>query len=105
MVATRTLLSQRRRPDAIFCASDYMAIAAIEVARHEFDIEVGSELGIVGFDGIEQASWPSFDLTTYEQPVGNMLDNVMAILDDPGAGEPERITLKGVLRPRGSTRR
>jgi DNA-binding LacI/PurR family transcriptional regulator len=105
MAAARTLLSQRRRPDAIFCASDYMAIATIEVARHEFGIAVGSELGVVGFDGIEQASWPSFDLTTYEQPVQTMIDNVVAILEDPSAERSERIVLKGILRPRGSTRR
>jgi DNA-binding LacI/PurR family transcriptional regulator len=105
MAAARTLLSQRRRPDAIFCASDYMAIATIEVARYEFKLEVGGELGVAGFDGIEQASWPSFDLTTYEQPVHTMIDSVVAILDDPTAERSERIALKGVLKCRGSTRR
>jgi len=105
MAATRSLLSQRRRPDAIFCASDYMALAVIEVARYEFGIEVGNALGIVGFDGIEQASWPSFDLTTYEQPVHTMIDSVVAILEDPTAKRSERIVLKGSLKFRGSTRR
>jgi DNA-binding LacI/PurR family transcriptional regulator len=105
MAAARTLLSQRRRPDAIFCASDYMAMATIEVARYEFGIAVGSELGVVGFDGIEQASWPSYDLTTYEQPVQTMIDSVVAILEDPTAKVSERIVLKGILKCRGSTRR
>jgi DNA-binding LacI/PurR family transcriptional regulator len=105
MAAARSLLSQRRRPDAIFCASDYMAIATIEVARHEFNMAVGRELGIVGFDGIEEASWPSFDLTTFEQPLHTMIDSVVAILDDPTAESAKRITLTGNLQCRGSTQR
>ena len=105
MAAARGLLSQRRRPDAIFCASDYMAMATIEVARYEFNLEVGKDLGIVGFDGIEEASWPSFDLTTYEQPVRTMIDSVVAILDDPSAESPRRITLTGNLKCRASTQR
>jgi DNA-binding LacI/PurR family transcriptional regulator len=82
-----------------------MAIATIEVARHEFNIAVGRELGIVGFDGIEEASWPSFDLTTYEQPVHTMIDSVVAILNDPTAESAKRITLTGNLKCRGSTQR
>jgi DNA-binding LacI/PurR family transcriptional regulator len=105
MAAARSLLSQRRRPDAIFCASDYMAIATIEVARHEFNITVGKELGVVGFDGIEEASWPSFDLTTYEQPVRTMIDSVVAILDETAVEPAKRITLTGNLKCRGSTQR
>jgi DNA-binding LacI/PurR family transcriptional regulator len=105
MAAARALLSQRQRPDAIFCASDYMAMATIEVARYEFGLTIGSELGVVGFDGIEQASWPSYDLTTYEQPVQAMIDSVVAILDDLNASRSERIALKGTLKCRGSTRR
>jgi DNA-binding LacI/PurR family transcriptional regulator len=105
MAAARTLLSQPRRPDAIFCASDYMAMATIEVARHEFGLSIGGELGVVGFDGIEQASWPTFDLTTYEQPVYTMIDSVVAILDDPSPDRAERVSLKGILKCRGSTKR
>lgn len=106
MEAARKLLSKKRgRPDAIFCASDYIAMATIEVARYEFGIEIGRELGVAGFDGIDQASWPSFDLTTYAQPVIPMIDSVVGILDDPDAERPERIVLQGVLECRGSTRR
>ena len=46
-----------------------MALAAIEVARFEFGLEIGRELGVAGFDDSEQAAWPSFDLTTYSLPV------------------------------------
>lgn len=106
MAAARALLSQRRKPDAIFCATDYMAIATIEVARYEFGLEIGRALGVAGFDGIEQAAWPSFDLTTYSQPVEAMIDHVIAmILRTPGSHSPSRIVVEGELKCRGSTRR
>jgi DNA-binding LacI/PurR family transcriptional regulator len=106
MAAARSLLSQRRRPDAIFCATDYMAIATIEVARHEFGIQVGRELGVAGFDDIEQASWPSFDLTTYSQPVEAMVEHVMRMIQQGAPPQrPSRVAVEGVLQCRGSTRR
>jgi len=106
MAAARELLSRRRRPDAIFCANDYMALATMEVARFEFGIAVGRELGIAGFDDIEQASWPSFDLTTYSHPVDIMADKALEILlQDPDADRTMDVVVEGELKFRGSTRR
>lgn len=106
MAAARGLLSQRRRPDAIFCATDYMALATIEVARYELGIAVGPELGVAGFDDIEQASWPSFDLTSYSQPVEPMVDHVVELLLTASSiRRPSRTVVEGVLKCRGSTRR
>jgi DNA-binding LacI/PurR family transcriptional regulator len=51
--ATRSLLSRRSRPDAILCWNDHMALAAIEVARYEFGLKIGRELGIAGLGDIE----------------------------------------------------
>src|SRR3546814_5179565 len=57
--AARALFKRRSRPDAIFCANDHMALAAIEVARSEFGLEVGRDVSIIGFDDIAMAAWPS----------------------------------------------
>ena len=106
MAAARNLLSQRRKPDAIFCATDYMAIATIEVARYEFGLEIGRELGVAGFDDIEQAAWPSFDLTTYSQPVAAMINHVIAMIQrTSGSPSSSRIVVEGELKCRGSTQR
>jgi DNA-binding LacI/PurR family transcriptional regulator len=106
MSAARELLSQPRRPDAIFCASDYMAIATIEVARFEFGIAVGRELGVAGFDDIDQASWPSFDLTTYSHPVDKMADKAVELLVQGfDADRDSHMVVEGELKVRGSTRR
>jgi DNA-binding LacI/PurR family transcriptional regulator len=69
-----TLLAQRfltreNRPDAIFCATDLLACGVMDAAREQFKLSVPDDLCIVGFDDIEQASWSSYKLTTFAQPV------------------------------------
>ncbi len=106
ILAARELLSATERPDAIFCANDFMALATIEVAQSEFGLQVGRDLGVVGFDDIDLASWPSFQLTTYAQPVNMMTD---AVVDMLLAGDRDRSTSKvvvdGGLVKRKSTQR
>src|SRR3546814_9070401 len=70
----------RSRPDAIFCANDHMALAAIEVARSEFGLEVGRDVSIIGFDDIAMAEWHSHSLTTYSQPIKLMVQRLTSIV-------------------------
>jgi DNA-binding LacI/PurR family transcriptional regulator len=104
--AARKLLSRKSRPDAIFCANDYMALATIEVARYEFGLEIGRQIGVAGFDDVEQASWPSYDLTSYLMPVQAMVEKVVSIVvADPALKAPAHTTVEGAFKPRGSTQR
>jgi DNA-binding LacI/PurR family transcriptional regulator len=103
--AARSLLSGKQRPDAIFCANDYMALATLEVARHEFGLEIGRDIGIAGCDDIEEASWPSFDLTTYSLPLPAMIEAVGSIVLGTGSRVGGHTVIDGELKPRGSTRR
>jgi DNA-binding LacI/PurR family transcriptional regulator len=104
--ATRNLLSRKQRPDAIFCTNDYMAFAAIEVARHEFGLEIGRDIGIAGFDDIRQASWPSYDLTTFSVPIEAMIEEALgALLTKSKFDYSIRVVVDGEFKPRGSTRR
>ncbi|MBA4089218.1 MAG: sugar-binding protein [Sphingobium sp.] len=104
--ATRQLLAGQDRPDAIFCANDNMAIAAINVARHEFGLDVGREISIVGYDDVPMAAWPAFSLTSYAQPAQRMVDEVLrlilALRDDPDRHED--VVVDGGLVVRGSSR-
>jgi DNA-binding LacI/PurR family transcriptional regulator len=109
MAASRELLSSRSRPDAIFCANDYMALAAIQVAQKEFGLDLGREISIVGFDDAELASWPLFNLTTFVQPAQLMADRVADMLHrqlctNENAGSRE-VVFPGELIVRGSARR
>jgi LacI family transcriptional regulator len=56
------------KPDAIFAASDAMAIGAIRAAR-ELGIRVPEDIAFVGFDDLPIATLPNTQLTTVRQPV------------------------------------
>ncbi|MEE4451601.1 LacI family DNA-binding transcriptional regulator [Novosphingobium resinovorum] len=106
MAATRRLLLRKDRPDAIFCANDTMALAAITVARHEFGLDVGREISIAGYDDVPMAGWPGFALTSYSQPALRMVEEtlrlILALRAEPG--RHEQVICPGALIVRGSTR-
>lgn len=103
----RDLLSAKDRPDAVFCCNDQMAYAFIGVARHEFGLTLGENISVVGFDDAPISSWPDFDLTTYSQPVkdivGNTVKALLTILEDPDR-RVVRATHQGQLIVRSSAR-
>lgn len=105
--AAREMLDRRNRPDAIFCASDYMALAALEVTKHEFSLRVPDDVSIVGFGDVVAASWPSYNLTTFSLPVAPMVGAVIKILEgvtNDAAVEASRHIVDGKLIVRGSAR-
>jgi len=72
--AARRIFASSRKPDAVFCASDYMACGLITTARREFGLKIPYDVSVVGFDDISMATWPDYDLTTYLQPLDSMVD-------------------------------
>jgi DNA-binding LacI/PurR family transcriptional regulator len=105
--ATRALLASPAPPDAIFCANDFMAFAALDVARHEFGLHIARDISIVGFDNTATAAWPSLSLTSFSQPVDAMVDRTMLVLMDllDHRDQPARHeVVGGDLVIRGSTR-
>ncbi len=68
---------------------------------------VGRDLSVVGFDDVTLASWPSFMLTTYSQPIQAMVRRVVEITLNHvthGGSEPIREVIPGVLIVRTSAR-
>jgi LacI family repressor for deo operon, udp, cdd, tsx, nupC, and nupG len=61
------LLRLPRRPTAIFCLSDNIAIGVLDFA-HRQGIEVPRDLSVVGFDDIQMAQYVRLALTTVRQP-------------------------------------
>ncbi len=55
-------------PTGIICSNDLMAIGVVRAAE-ERGLEVPRELSVIGFDGIDAASWNEPALTTVEQPI------------------------------------
>ena len=58
-------------PEAIFAASDPIAIGALR-ALHENNIKVPEEISIIGFDNIESTNFTSPPLTTIYAPAYEM---------------------------------
>jgi len=67
--ATQRLMEKDKPPDAIFCASDLIAMGALDFVQSERGIKVPEKLSIIGFDDIPSAAWPGYNLTTVQQPV------------------------------------
>ena len=105
--AAQQLFDRADRPDAIFCANDLMAMAALDVAKDEFNLRVPQDVSIIGFDDIEMAGWPHYSLTTVRQPVTKMVDATIEVLynaiEAPGDERIVRL-IAGDIVDRGSAR-
>lgn len=82
-------------PEAVICANDMMAIGALDTVRHDLGLRVPEDVSIVGFDGLAQAYWASFDLVTVRQPVTAMVeaavDMLLARVDNPDLAIEKRM--------------
>ena len=91
----RTYPRRAMLPDAIFCVNDIMAMAAMDALRETLGVSIPDDVMIGGFDDIPEARrWP-YRLTTIRQPVDQMVDESVALLQlDDG----EAPVMRGVDR-------
>jgi DNA-binding LacI/PurR family transcriptional regulator len=80
--AARRILPLSTRPDAAFCVTDLLACGFMDAARFEFGLRIPEEICVVGFDDIEQASWASYALTTFRQPMDAMAEQIATLLQE-----------------------
>lgn len=105
--AARKMLSRPDRPDALFVANDHMAVAVMDVARHELGLSIPEDLSIVGYDDVGPARWTSYGITSMSQPLGPMVEATVSILMDQiasGEMEAKHCVLNGELVVRTSAR-
>ena len=76
--AAAALLNAHPDIEGLFCATDLLAMGAIDFIRSQ---DIFSDIKIIGFDDIPQASFDSFQLTTIRQNVDKLaeiaVDSVM----------------------------
>ncbi len=77
--AARSLLSQERRPTALFCISDMLALGAIASAR-EMGFRVPEDVTVTGFDDVEQTTMFHPHVTTVAQPCFALGEKAMEML-------------------------
>ncbi len=105
--AAMRLMDRRPRPDAVFCASDIIALGCIEALRTEFGLRVPEDVSVAGLDNIEMAAWPSHSLTTYSQPLDRMIEATVKLIEEISIGaESEKVAwqIRGDIIVRKSTR-
>jgi len=96
--AARRLLQRDDPPDAIFCASDLIAMGALDLARYQLGIKLPEDLAIIGFDDIPMASWLGYSLTTVRQPVEEMVQSTIQVLMN-AIESPDSETMLKVIAP------
>jgi LacI family transcriptional regulator len=77
--AMRRLIPQR--PDAVFAASDTMAVGALRALR-EAGIRVPQDVALMGFDGLPTSETSIPALTTIRQPVADTGARAVRVLND-----------------------
>lgn len=92
--------SQAQWLDALFCENDILAIGALDALAA---FAPAWQTGIVGYDDIELASSPRYQLTTHAQPLRAMLQDAVRRLTSGPAPEP--VSHQDLLRLRQSHRR
>jgi LacI family transcriptional regulator len=92
------------KPDAVFAASDIMALGAMRAAR-EAGMRVPDDLAVVGFDDLPIATISDIQLTTVRQPVvqfGAKAVEVLLDLIENGIDPPRHIIMDTELVIRDS---
>ncbi len=100
--AMQTLLPAR--PDAVFAASDVMAMGAMRAIR-EAGLNIPNDIAMVGFDDLPMASFLEFGLTTIHQPVipfGEKAVEILIDLIENGIHPPRQVIMETELIVRES---
>lgn len=87
--AARQLFAGREQPDAVFCVNDLVAFGLIDYVRRHTKLVIPRDLSIIGFDDIPEASWDTYNLTTFRQDPTVMAAHAVALLDKREA-DPDR---------------
>ncbi|MEY9876393.1 DNA-binding LacI/PurR family transcriptional regulator [Streptacidiphilus sp. MAP12-33] len=96
-VAMRALLAAAPDADAVFVASDLMALGAVAVL-HRAGIAIPDRMALVGFDDSSAALTCDPPLTTVRQPVESMAGQMAELLLEQIAA-PERTLQSRVFQP------
>lgn len=103
----REMFSQDSPPDAVFVATDHMALAVIDVLRSELNLTIPDDVSVVGYDDVPPAALKAYDLTTVRQRANVMVDETVSLIiekiDNP-AYAARHIKVASPLIVRGSAK-
>ncbi len=108
--AVRTLFDvpPERKPDAVFAASDHMALIVMDILRYELGLRIPEDVSVIGYDDAPTAAWLSYSLTTVRQRVNLMVEETVGALlesiETPQTTKPRHVAIDSPLIVRKSAR-
>lgn len=100
---TLKLLAQKRVPDAIFCASDLMAVGCYQAIAKK-GLSIPKDIAVMGYDNQLLASELTPSLSSIDLPYDEMAKKAIEILcDEPVCENVSLFKIKGELYARDST--
>lgn len=99
------IIEENRIPSALFVANDIMALGVLDAFR-KHSIRVPQRVKVVGFDNIDMASWPAYELTTWEQPIEKMVEKTVEYIlseIEEYTGAVRTVEVNGTLIERKTT--
>lgn len=93
--------------DAVVCGDDILALGALD-ACVAAGVGVPRQIGILGFNDIAMAAWPSYRLTTIRQPIGDIITAAVDMITTMVEEDRQRVASRkfrcslverGTLRP------
>ncbi|HZU87249.1 MAG TPA: LacI family DNA-binding transcriptional regulator [Anaerolineaceae bacterium] len=102
----KSLLRAYPEIDALVCINDEVAFGALHAA-HELGRQVGHDLAVTGFDGVQDAAHCQPPLTTLDQPVYQIARTLVRLLVEaihpPAEPAPRVVSLRPILLVRASS--
>jgi DNA-binding LacI/PurR family transcriptional regulator len=101
------LLRERPEIEALFCADDLLGVGALDGIRMVLGRAVPKQVGVIGFNDIQMASWDSYNLATLRIHVRDLVVNSIDLLQariQQGPRMEKRLigcelVMRGSLRP------
>ncbi len=102
--AMKSLL-ERTRVDAVFCGDDLICMGAMDAARAA-RLSIPGDIGFLGFNDMDMAGWPAYNLTTIRQPVDDIIRHAVEVIIgmDGRTAAPAARLFPCVIVERGSLR-
>ncbi|CDQ19002.1 DNA-binding transcriptional regulator, LacI/PurR family [Halobacillus karajensis] len=104
--AAANLIRDHKNLDSIFCGNDISAFGAIDAIKAANKL-VPEDISVIGFDDVQTSKWFPYSLTTWKQPVDEMVEKTISILMNDLNGKsktPEIVELDGHLVTRNSVK-
>jgi DNA-binding LacI/PurR family transcriptional regulator len=100
--AVLEVMARHPEIDGLFCADDEIASGAIDALRYRLGKRVPQDVRVMGFDDHPIASTQAYQITTFRQPVEEMIQQAVSLLLDSDVVEPSTRLIKGQFIARGS---